>query len=125
MTKLTLYWILAFLMSTFLIYPLVQGEVYTATEDIQKLIYSEYTLYNELDNYISEQQIRLSTLRNALDKIKLQMDKIHMKGYDQGKHPLAIFLLVKRFLKNWKDLKTNIEEERNANSKSILFSVPS
>lgn len=115
MTKSTLHWISALLMITFLIYPMIRSEVYTATEDIHKLIYSEYTLYNEVDNYISQQQIRLSVLRSALDKIKLQMDGIHMKGYDQGKHPLAIFLLVKRFIKNWKDLEVNIEEERNVN----------
>ncbi|RDD40049.1 Prolyl 4-hydroxylase subunit alpha-2 [Trichoplax sp. H2] len=119
MPRLTSNSTLILFIVTFLFSPFIQSEVFTATDDIEKLIYSEYKLYHELDNYIKLQQNRLVTLRKLLDEIKSQMHGVHLKGYEQGKHPLAVFLLVRRFLRNWKELEATAEEEQIFNDKLL------
>ncbi|RDD40076.1 Prolyl 4-hydroxylase subunit alpha-2 [Trichoplax sp. H2] len=107
-----------FLILIFLSNP-IQSEIFTATNDIEKLIDSEINLYNEVDSYIKKQQDSLAQMRNLLDNVKSKMEKVGLKGYEQGKHPLAIYFLVKRFLTNWKAVGNRIQKEATFKDKFL------
>lgn len=98
----------------FLFYPVIECEIFTSTNDIKKLSHTEEKLYHEIDNYINRQQNQLVAIRKSLDNIKSQIDKINLKGNDQKDHPIASFLLIKRFLTSWKRIQKKISQQSNA-----------
>ena len=105
---------------TFVFYPLIHGDIFTSTGDIKRLTHSEDTLYHEIDSYIKQQEDKLAAMRKSLNKVKSQMDQIYLKGDDQKNHPIAIFLLFKRFLTNWKGIQKKINQQ--ANDTGLLMS---
>ena len=94
--------IIVFVLNIIIIFPLMSSQLFTALVYLEKLLNTEKQIVGSLEKYLSEEEQRLSQLRQ-LSAHYSRMHSIASKDVDNYlANPINAYLLVKRLTTDWK-----------------------
>jgi prolyl 4-hydroxylase len=110
--------IIVFVLNVLIKSPLISSELFTAVVHLEKLLNTEKLIAGSLEKYLSEEEERLSQLRQ-LSAHYSRLHSIASKDVDNYlANPINAYLLVKRLTTDWK-----LVEHLINNNKSDLIDV--
>ncbi|XP_057378427.2 prolyl 4-hydroxylase subunit alpha-1-like [Daphnia carinata] len=92
----------------------VSGDMVTALADMEGLVSTELQLVKHLENYIQEEETRLTRLKSFLEEYESIYQEASADPTSYLANPLNAYLLVKRLTSDWKKVKNVVS--RNVGS---------
>lgn len=92
----------------------VDSEIFTALSHVEQLVNIEMELSDVLDDYISEQELRLKKLRSFSEDVREAMDQAKSNREQYIGHPVNTYLMIKRLVKEWTQHVKSVEQEGDA-----------
>ena len=78
--------------------------MFTSSTDLVGLVHTQSELVNRLENYITEERLRLGRLERLLDDYKSVRNQASQSGEQFVGNPLNSFLLIKKLTSDWKQV---------------------
>jgi len=78
--------------------------MFTSSTDLVGLVHTQSELVNRLENYITEERLRLGRLEKLLDDYKSVRNQASRSGEQFVGNPLNSFLLIKKLTSDWKQV---------------------
>lgn len=78
---------------------------------MDKLVQVEKSFYDSLKNYVKMEKERIDKISDLYQQISKGVNGTNLPHRDHAKHPLAIYLLIKRFLITWKEIEITMAKE--------------